>query len=177
MRLTKHGHACVRLESGGRVLVIDPGTLSGAESMADADAVLITHEHADHLDVDELTAARDRNPGLAVYTHPALAGTLGAGVTAVNVGESFTAAGFDVRVVGGEHAEIVDGLPGCPNVGYLVDGVYHPGDSLFEPPEAVDTLWVPASGPWLKLGAAIEFVRAVRPRRAFPIHDAHLSDI
>ena len=36
MRLTKHGHACVRLESGGRVLVIDPGTLSGAESMADA---------------------------------------------------------------------------------------------------------------------------------------------
>ncbi|MFF5288113.1 MBL fold metallo-hydrolase [Paractinoplanes globisporus] len=176
MRLTKHGHACVRLESGDdRVLVIDPGTLSGPESMAGATAVLITHEHDDHIDVDKLRAARDSNPALAVYTHPALAEALGA--DPVSVGETFTAAGFTVRVVGGEHAEIVDGLPGCPNVGFIVDGVYHPGDSLFAPAEAVDTLLVPASGPWLKLGEAIEFVRAVRPGRAFPIHDAHLSEV
>jgi L-ascorbate metabolism protein UlaG (beta-lactamase superfamily) len=177
MRLTKHGHACVRLESGGRVLVIDPGTWSGSESMAGAAAVLITHEHDDHVDVDELKAARNSNPALAVYTHPALATTLGADVTAISPGDTFTAAGFTVRVVGGEHAEIVDGLPGCPNIGFIVGGVYHPGDSLFVPAEAVDTLLVPASGPWLKLGAAIEFVRAVKPSRAFPIHDAHLSDV
>ena len=177
MRLTKHGHACVRLESGDRVLVIDPGTLSEVESMAGATAVLITHEHDDHVDVDKLEAARNSNPALAVYTHPAQATALGAGVTAVSTGETFTAAGFAVRVVGGEHAEIVDGLPGCPNIGFIVDGVYHPGDSLFVPAEAVDTLLVPASGPWLKLGAAIEFVRAVKPSRAFPIHDAHLSDV
>jgi hypothetical protein len=45
------------------------------------------------------------------------------------------------------------------------------------PAEAVDTLLVPASGPWLKPGEAIEFARAVRPARAFPIHDAHLNDV
>src|SRR5258708_4036623 len=115
MRLTKHGHACVRIESGDRVLVIDPGTLSETESLSGATAVLITHEHVDHIDIDKLRAARATNPAMTVHTHPALAATLGDGVTAVPAGDTFTAAGFTVRAVGGEHAEIIDGLPGCPN--------------------------------------------------------------
>jgi L-ascorbate metabolism protein UlaG (beta-lactamase superfamily) len=177
MRLTKYGHACVRLEDGDRVLVIDPGTFSEMDALSGATAVLITHEHEDHIDAGKLRTARRDNPTLTVHTHAALAATLGDGVTAVAVGESFTAAGFTVQVVGGAHAEIVDGLPGCPNVGFIVDGVYHPGDSLFVPAEPVDTLLVPASGPWLKTGEAIRFVRAVRPARAFPIHDVNLNDI
>lgn len=174
MRLTKYGHACVRLEEAGRALVIDPGVYSGPESLSGATAVLITHEHADHVDVDALAAARAADPALVVYTHPALAGQLGA--VAVEAGDTFTAAGFGVRVVGGMHAEIVDGLPGCPNVGFVVDGIYHPGDSLFVPAEPVDTLLVPASGPWVKLGEVIGFARRVAPARAFPIHDVNLSD-
>ncbi|WP_037615978.1 MBL fold metallo-hydrolase [Streptomyces aureus] len=177
MRLTKYGHACVRIEDGDRVLVIDPGTFSETEALSGADAVLITHEHADHIDVDKLDAARKSVPGLTVHTHPALAAALGRGTTAVAPGETFTAAGFTVQAVGGEHAEIIDGLPGCPNIGFVVEGVYHPGDSLFVPDQPVHTLLVPASGPWLKLREAIEFVRAVRPARAFPIHDINLSDI
>lgn len=177
MRLTKYGHACVRLEDDGRVLVIDPGTFSEMEALSGATAVLITHEHEDHIDVGKLAAARESNPALTVHTHATLAAALGNGATAVAAGDTFTAAGFTVRAVGGLHAEIIDGLPGCPNIGFIVDGVYHPGDSLFVPAEPVDTLLVPASGPWLKLREAIEFVRAVRPARAFPIHDANLSDI
>ncbi|MGW1272793.1 MBL fold metallo-hydrolase [Streptomyces sp. NPDC002491] len=177
MRLTKYGHACVRIEDGDRVLVIDPGVFSEAEALSGATAVLITHEHEDHIDVGKLAAARESIPSLTVHTHAALAAALGNGATAVAAGDTFTAAGFTVRAVGGEHAEIIDGLPGCPNIGFIVDGVYHPGDSLFVPAEPVDTLLVPASGPWLKLREAIEFVRAVRPARTFPIHDAGLSDI
>lgn len=176
MRLTKFGHACVRIDDGDRVLVIDPGTLSEAEALTGAAAVLITHEHDDHVDAGKLADARASNPELAVYTHPALAAQ-DPDAIAVAPGDTFTAAGFTVTVVGGEHAEIIDGLPGCPNVGFLVDGVYHPGDSLFVPAEPVDTLLVPSSGPWLKLGEAIEFVRAVGPARAFPVHDAHHSEI
>ncbi len=177
MRLTKYGHACVRMEADDRVLVIDPGILSEMEALSGATAVLITHEHDDHIDVDQLSAARAGNPELTVHTHAALAEALGDGVTAVGPGDTFTAAGFTVHVVGGEHAEIIDGLPGCPNIGFIVDGVYHPGDSLHVPAQAVDTLLVPASGPWLKLGEAIEFVRSVNPVRAFPIHDANLSEV
>lgn len=109
MRLPKYGDACVRPEAGGRVLVIDPGVHCEGEALSGATAVLITHEHADHVDVDELEAARS-NPAVTIHTHPALAADLGAGVTPVEVGYTFTAAGFPVRAVGGEHAEIIDGL-------------------------------------------------------------------
>jgi L-ascorbate metabolism protein UlaG (beta-lactamase superfamily) len=177
MRLTKYTHACVRLEDGDRALVIDPGIFSEAEALSGATGVLITHEHPDHIDADKLAAARQSNPGLAVYTHAALAAQLGDGVTAVSAGQTFTAAGFTVRAVGGQHAEIIDGLPGCANLGFIVDGVYHPGDSVHVPGEAVDTLLVPAAGPWLKLREAIEFVRALRPSHSFRIHDAALSAI
>jgi L-ascorbate metabolism protein UlaG (beta-lactamase superfamily) len=181
MLLTKFGHACVRLEKDDQVLVIDPGTYSEPESLQDAAGVLITHEHADHVDAELLVAAQTGNPSLVVHTNADVVAQLTQkGVTAQPIapGNTFTVAGFDVRVVGGEHAEIYDGLPGCANVGFIVDGaVYHPGDSLFVPDGDIETLLVPVSAPWLKLREAIEFVRAVRPRRAHPIHDATLSEI
>jgi L-ascorbate metabolism protein UlaG (beta-lactamase superfamily) len=51
MRFTKLGHSCVRLEKDGAVLVIDPGVWTdAAAALAGAAAVMVTHEHADHLD-------------------------------------------------------------------------------------------------------------------------------
>ncbi|NRQ34963.1 MBL fold metallo-hydrolase [Nonomuraea sp. NN258] len=181
MRLIKYGHACVRLEVGDRVLVIDPGVFTEAEALDGATDVLVTHEHPDHLDADKLAAARLREPALRVHLPQAAAAEvpeLGDALVPVEPGQRFTAAGFGVEVVGGRHAEIYDGLPGCANVGYLVEGdVYHPGDSLFVPSSPVTTLLVPAAAPWLKLAEALDFVRAVRPARAFPIHDATLNDL
>ena len=57
MRLTKMGHACVRLEKDGRILVIDPGTLTEPEALDGAEAVLITHEHFDHVELSRLRIA------------------------------------------------------------------------------------------------------------------------
>lgn len=47
----------------------------------------------------------------------------------------------------------------------------------FVPDHAIDTLFVPAQAPWLKLSEAIDFVRAVDPGQAIPIHDAGLSEL
>jgi L-ascorbate metabolism protein UlaG (beta-lactamase superfamily) len=181
MRLTKFGHACVRLEDGDRRLVIDPGTYTEPEALAGADAVLVTHEHADHADTDKLEAACAANPGLTVHGPSSWADSvrdrLGDAVSGVSAGEDFTAAGFTVRAVGGKHAEIIDGLPGCPNLGYVVAGIYHPGDSYFVPAEPVEVLLVPASGPWTRHRDGIEFLRAIGPSRAFPVHDALYSEL
>jgi L-ascorbate metabolism protein UlaG (beta-lactamase superfamily) len=179
MRLTKYGHACVRLDKDDATLVIDPGIFSEEAALTGADAVLLTHEHPDHVNVDLLRAACGANPELRVYTHAGLATQLtDLPVTTVGVGETFEAATFTVRAYGGEHAEIYGGLPGVPNLAYLVDGaVYHPGDSVDEPDVAPQILLVPVSGPWLKLSEAIDLVRATKPGLAIPIHDKLLSDL
>jgi len=171
MQLTKYTHACVRLEHEGRVLVIDPGEWSEPRALAGADAVLVTHEHADHIDVLRL-----RGLGVPVYA-PADADLKHLDYTPVRAGEEFTAAGFGVRAVGGRHAFIYSGQPECANLAYLVDGaIYHPGDSLHVPDEKVETLLLPAHGGWMKLDEGIDFGRAVSATRSFAIHDAQLND-
>lgn len=182
MRLIKYRHACVRLESDGGVLVIDPGSFSERVALDGADAVLVTHEHADHLLVDAVVDEYRKRPGLRVFAHPDVVGKLDAiaeAVTAVEPGDSFEAAGFDIRAVGGMHAEIHPDVPRIANVGFLVNGqVYHPGDSLHVPEATtVDTLLVPISGPWLKAAEAVDFLRAVAPRQAIAIHEALYTDI
>jgi L-ascorbate metabolism protein UlaG (beta-lactamase superfamily) len=181
MRLVKYTHSCVRLEHDGGVLVIDPGEWSEPEALVGASAVLVTHEHVDHVDAARVGAALAADPALTVFTNSAVAAQLGEPadrVVTVAPGDTVAAAGFGVRVVGGDHAEIYEGLPGCANVGFVVDErLYHPGDALFVPEGDVETLLVPATAPWLKLAEALDFVRAVAPARVHPIHDAMLSDI
>jgi L-ascorbate metabolism protein UlaG (beta-lactamase superfamily) len=186
MQLVKFTHACVRLVDGDRNLLIDPGVWVEQAAFDGATDILITHEHIDHVDEERLVAAARADSGLQIFAPDPIADKLrqevGPAVTTVAPGDSLTAAGFAVQVVGGAHAEIYEGLPGCANVGYLVSSpgaagwVYHPGDSFFVPEAEVDTLLVPISAPWLKLAEGLDFVRAVAPKRAFPIHDRSLSE-
>ena len=68
MQLTWLGHSCFRLEKDGFVAVIDPGIVAPANALDDADAVLITHQHADHF-LPSLIAGRiAARPGLPVWT-------------------------------------------------------------------------------------------------------------
>ena len=169
-RITRYTHACVRIERDGAVLVIDPGIWSEPSALYDADAVLITHEHSDHIDVLRLMGL-----GVRVYV-PADARISGLDVIRVNSGESFTAAGFTVTTVGARHAAVFQDEPDCANHGYIIDDrIYHPGDALFVPDQPVETLFVPLQASWLKTAEAISFLRAVRPGRAFGIHDAQIN--
>jgi L-ascorbate metabolism protein UlaG (beta-lactamase superfamily) len=181
VRLIKYAHACVRVEDDGAVLVIDPGAFTERIALDGVDAVLITHEHFDHLNVEALADELGKRPAVRVYTHAAVAGQLDPlreAVTIVASGEAFTAAGFRVRAYGGWHAEVHPDVPRVPNLGFLVnDALYHPGDSFDVPTDAtVDTLFVPISGPWLKIAESVDFVRAIGPRRAYALHDGLLSE-
>lgn len=186
MKLTKFTHACVRLEKDGRVLVLDPGTFSETgQALAGAAAVLITHEHPDHIDVDAVAGALLASQELQLFAPAGVAAALkgqapdaAERIHAVAAGEAFEAAGFAIRSFGGQHALIHPQIPVVANVGYLVDSnVYHPGDS-FAIPDGVEvqTLLVPIHAPWNKVGEVVDFVIGVRAPRAFPIHDALLNE-
>ena len=182
MKLTKHEHACVVFEKEGATFVIDPGSFSpnAAEIISGAEAILLTHEHFDHVNADAINAALAARPGLRVYGPAGLAGTFGDHqdqFTAVAAGDELKVGGFAVSVHGTTHAVIHPDIPTIANVGYLVDGsVYHPGDAYFVPEADVATLLLPTSGPWMKLGEAADYARAVRPERMVSIHDYLLSD-
>lgn len=188
MRLTKYTHACVRLDAGDGVVVIDPGVFSEvADALRGAAAVLITHEHPDHLDADALRAAAAENRDLRVWAPKPVAEQLvdlGDRVAVVEAGQTLDVAGVTVRTYGGQHALIHPLIPLVANVGYLVEGgsngaVYHPGDSFVLPDASaptVGTLLVPTHAPWSKIAEVIDFTVGMRARHAFQVHDALLNE-
>lgn len=181
MRFTKLGHSCVRLGRDGAILVIDPGTFSDAAAALDgATAVLVTHEHPDHLDADAVRAALSRDPGLTLWANQSVCaqfGEFGDQVHEVQHGDALDIAGFPVHVHGVEHAPIHPDIPLVLNTGFLVnDELFHPGDSFMIPEDPVDTLLLPISAPWLKAAEMIDYFRAVAPARGYAIHDALLND-
>jgi L-ascorbate metabolism protein UlaG (beta-lactamase superfamily) len=177
MRLTKFGHACVRIEHDGGVVVLDPGFFTDPAALDGATAVLVTHEHADHYLVDHLART-----DAAVFTIDAVASKIreespavAERTTVVASGEAFTAAGLAVTAVGEQHAVLHPDWPVPFNSGYLfdVDGttVYHPGDALTAPDSAVDVLLAPASAPWARAYELVDFMRAVKAPVNVAIHD------
>jgi L-ascorbate metabolism protein UlaG (beta-lactamase superfamily) len=182
MQIVHFGHACLLVQAGSSRVLIDPGAFSaGFESARELDAVLITHQHFDHLDLDRLPALLEANPGAELIADTASAeqiGERGLEVRAVRPGERLEFAGTQVEVHGGVHAHAHPDLPPpVPNVAYLVDGrLLHPGDSLHVPPDReVEVLALPTGAPWLKAAEAVDYFRAVKPRVAVPIHEATLA--
>lgn len=181
MRITKLDHAAFVLEKDGSKLVVDPGNFSRAlPDAGSVAAVVITHEHADHWDAAHLNAVLDRNPGVPIYGPQGVKDAAGDfDVTVVRPGDRLTAGPFELEFFGGKHAVIHSSMPVVDNVGVSVDGgaVYYPGDS-FTVPEGVevDVLATPSSAPWLKVSEVMDYVLAVKPRRAFPTHEMINSD-
>ncbi|MFH9354136.1 MBL fold metallo-hydrolase [Kitasatospora sp. NPDC017646] len=181
MRITKFGHACVRIQHDDITLVVDPGAFTDPAALAGVDAVLITHEHMDHFEESGLRAALEADPVLRVWTNDAVAAQLeglGRRVTVVGEGDAFEIGGVGVSVHGEWHAVIHPDVPRVKNIGFLFDGrLFHPGDAFTVPPHAVETLLLPLAAPWSKASEVIDYVRESGPRRAVPVHEATLSPI
>lgn len=182
MQLTHFGHSCLlasfpAVNGENTTLLFDPGVFShGFEGITGLSAILITHQHPDHADTSRLPALLSGNPDAALYADPQTAAHLGDPWRAVNVGDELTVGGLRVRGVGGVHAVIHPEIPLINNISYLIgDGdhaarLMHPGDALHIPREPVDVLALPAAAPWMKISEGVEYLRAVNPNRAIPIH-------
>lgn len=179
MRLTKFEHACVLVEDGGARILIDPGTYShGFESLTGLTAILITHQHADHIDLDRIGGLVSYNPQADIFADDATTALLAErDLTATTVTEGDRLdVGTEVTVHGINHAVIHPDIPVIPNVGYLVSGrLFHPGDAFTVPTVPVDALCLPTGAPWLKVAEAVDYLRRVAPRLAVPIHEAVLA--
>jgi L-ascorbate metabolism protein UlaG (beta-lactamase superfamily) len=183
VQITHLGQSCVLVETGTAALLLDPGVYStGFDELTELDAILITHQHPDHLDIDRLPALLAANPGTQLLVDHGSAPQLAdAGIVhqVVAPGQRLKVAGTAVEVIGGDHGVIHPDIPVVPNNGYVIDGdagtVLHPGDSFTAPGRDVDLLLLPTAAPWLKVSEAVDYLRAVAPPLAVPIHQAILA--
>ena len=178
MELTKYEHACFTVEKNGNVIVVDPGSFTTDLVVPKkVVAIIITHEHGDHLDFDLISEIIDKNHGVVIIGPAEVTSKLSKFETrTVRGGDSFALEGFDLDFYGDDHATIHKDFPTAQNVGVLIeDRLYFPGDSFTMPEKSVDTLALPIAAPWLKIEEAIEFMKAVGARFTFPTHDAILS--
>jgi L-ascorbate metabolism protein UlaG (beta-lactamase superfamily) len=181
MRVTKNEHASLRLDQNGETLLIDPGSFTTPlTDLTDVVGLVITHEHPDHWTPEHLDRILRASPDTPIYAPEGVARAAeGYDITVVSPGDSITVGAFTLRFFGGRHEVIHSSIPVIDNVGVLVNDVlYYPGDSYAVPEGVqVDTLAAPLGAPWLRIGDAMDYVLAVKPRRAFGTHDMTLSVI
>src|SRR4051812_50001628 len=107
MQITKFGHSCLLVNDGEARILVDPGTFSaGFESLTGLTAILITHQHPDHLDPERLPAVVTANPQARVYADPGSVpqlASIGIDATTAEPGDRFDA-GTAVEVFGRAHA-------------------------------------------------------------------------
>lgn len=183
MRITHHGHSAVLVEVLGRRLLIDPGNISDSwQTLTDLDAVIVTHQHPDHVDPQHVPALLAANPEARVYVEPQVVDKVPlAGARPLAADASVEVGGVTIAAVGGLHAVIHRDIPRIGNIGVVVSApgeptLFHPGDSLSEVPQGVDVVAVPAYGPWAAMRETIDFVRAVGAPQGFLIHEGLLNE-
>lgn len=180
MNVTKYEHSCLVVSKGSSKLVIDPGSfLATLPETSGVVGIVITHEHADHFSADRVQELLTQNPDARVFGTQGVADAAAASgieVEVVHGGDTLELDPFALAFFGERHNEIHSSIPLIDNVGVLVDDAfYYGGDSYTEPGVPVEALAAPVGAPWLKIGEAMDFVLAVAPRHAFPVHDMTLS--
>ena len=162
-------------------MLTDPGRWSrGFAELRDIDIVLITHEHADHFHTESLQTVLANNPEATVVTNSAVGKLLDEPGIVHTVLEGQDAKTFDdilIEACDGQHVEIFEDFGLVQNTGYFIDNqLFYPGDAYTDPGKAVDVLALPVAGPWCKAADAIKYALAISPKKAFPVHDATLSE-
>lgn len=177
MKITKLGHCCLLIETKGKRILTDPGsyTIEAHSKLKDIDFILFTHEHQDHFHLESLKIVLENNPEAIVYCNTSVSELLdneGIKNKIIKNGDKILLGEISVVGIGEKHAQMHKDIPISDNVGFFIDEkLWYPGDAFTNPERKVEVLALPVSGPWMKIGEAIDYTILLRPKVAFPVHD------
>jgi len=176
MNIHKIGHCCLVLDIDGKKILTDPGSFTSEQvDLRDIDVVVITHKHEDHLDPNTIKTVAENNLDAVFVANEDIGSVLSENsiiYETISAGETKEIKGITFEAFANAHAHIYEGVPLPDNTGYLIaDRFYLPGDSLVVPGKEIEILAAPFAAPWGKIGEYIDYIKEVKPKHAFPIHD------
>lgn len=179
MKITKFAHCSLLVDTKNARVLFDPGKYSGKlESAKNLDAVIITHQHSDHLDLGLLSEVLKNNPKARVITHEGPAKLLErAGVEhqLVDEGDSAKVGDAVIEAFNAPHQPIYHDFNMVKNMGFMIDDFCFAGDSLHLPHDRVKVLALPVVAPWLKISEALDYALKIKPQICLPVHDGFLK--
>jgi L-ascorbate metabolism protein UlaG (beta-lactamase superfamily) len=187
MRISKYIHSCLLVESAETRILFDPGKFTfidgtvKPESFEDLDAIVLTHQHPDHMDEPSLKTLVERNPSAVVLANSQIRQQLAQSGIEVEVFESGsrTVGCCLLEAIVAEHAEILNAERPA-NIAYMLDGrLLHPGDSFdhsLDGRKGIEVLALPLMAPWNTELAVAEFALRLAPKTVIPIHDGYAKD-
>lgn len=182
MKITKIFHSCVLIEKGKTKILIDPGTwvfgekIAKPSDFADVSAVLVTHEHPDHLDIKSLSeilkdgadVISNRSVSIKIKKANLNSKILGYGEH-VKIG--------DISIEGIQSPHGTNPIPMPENMGFLIQkNIFHPGDSLkVSNLKDVQVYIAPITAPWATLNTVVESTKKLAPKTVIPVHDGFMK--
>jgi L-ascorbate metabolism protein UlaG (beta-lactamase superfamily) len=166
------GHSGIRI-TGTKTIVIDPYHIAGREP---ADIILITHEHYDHMSLEDIQKIRtDKTTFIVPYKN---AGQFAGQVIGMKPGDQIEVDAVSIQAVPAYNI----GKSFHPRerlyMGYIIimdeTSLYHAGDTDLIPEMReikTDVAFLPVSGTYtMNAQEAAEAAEIIRPKLAVPIH-------
>ena len=177
MKISKHIHSCLLVEDQGKTILVDPGNYSyeakalDITSLNHIDAIVITHEHPDHMYIPWIKEILEKFPHTPLFTTESAKKLLEQeGIPNVSMkGNEF------IELTPVPHERIWMGSPAENVKATLFEKVTTPGDShSFD--ATTEVLALPVQAPWGSTTAAVELALRLQPKAIIPIHDWHWRD-
>lgn len=181
MQITKYIHSCLVFEQDGFKLLMDPGNYTFAEGMvkpedfADVSAIIITHIHPDHLDVDHLKKIIELS-GAPVITNNQVADVLKKQHIEAEIFAEGTRyfGGMEFKAMPVIHMPLLDS-PIPEMTGFIINNtILHTVDSLHPALyqfKNMELLILPIMAPFCNELQVAEFADTLQPKQILPVHD------
>lgn len=186
MKISKYLHSCLVFEIDDYKLLFDPGKFSFAEGdvqpelFSDVNAIVITHIHPDHLDIDNLKKIVELS-NAPVYTTAQVAEVLQKSDMAHNVWQDgiHQLGPFKLEAITVKHALIMDN-PLPQMLGFVInDRVLHPVDSMEDKLlryKGIELLIMVTMAPFANEIMISAFADKLQPEQILPVHDGYAKE-